>query len=231
MARQRLVIPMRKITLICSTHNEHGRCTGEALLDILRIIRPQVAFVEVRPADFDAYKRGALPILESRVITRYRQFDPCQEVPVDRYEIRADLFPRMKAEVDEVINYVGQSSEEYRQLDEEHAKSMAEGGFGYLNSAGFAAREAMMSEIEDTTIARTRNPDAIRVLERWRQHHRSREAGMVASIYEHGKANAFDTGVFLVGAAHKTGIVREIGNRTSTEPPLIDWVFYGSQHH
>src|SRR5688572_7919582 len=136
---------MPTITLICSTHNEHGRCTAEALLSILRAIGPEVAFVEIRPADFDAYKRGALPILEARVIARYREFKPCQEVPVDRHDIRADLLPRTKEEFDQVINYVGRSSEEYRRLDREHAEKMDEQGFAYLNSDAYPAREARMS--------------------------------------------------------------------------------------
>jgi len=220
---------MPNITLICSTHNERGRCTAEAFLDILRTIGPELAFVEIRPADFDAYKRGTLSILEARVIARYQGSKPCSEVPVDRYNVRADLLPRMKFEFDQVIDYVGRTSEEYRRLDQEHAKKMDEQGFAYLNSDAYAAREARMSEIEETLVRETGDAGAIRVLNWWRQHHRSREVGMVASIYEYCRANRCDVGVFLVGAAHRAGIVREIDKYASTDAHVIDWTFYGGQ--
>jgi hypothetical protein len=218
---------MHKITLVCSTHREHGLCSAAELLKIILAIRPEVIFEEVRPADYESFhNHGAQWSLEAQAIAMYRQFNSPQQVPVDRYEIRSDLLIRMKADLDKVIDFVGQWSEEYQLLDEEHAKNMAEYGFSYLNSDAFSTREAKMSEIEDIKIKGSGNPDAMRVLEGWRHHNRSREEKMLASIYEYCQAKAFDTAVFLVGAAHRAGIAKEIEKYASTEGHLVNWSFY-----
>lgn len=46
---------------------------------------------------------------------------------------------------------------------------------------------------------------------------------MVGNIYEYCRENVFDTGVFLVGTAHKTGIAREIEKYADTTADLINW--------
>jgi predicted nuclease of restriction endonuclease-like RecB superfamily len=216
---------MRKITLVCSAHRANGLCNAEELLKILRAIEPEVVFEEIRPSDLDSYYKTKWS-LEAQSVTKYREFRSPKQVPVDRYDIRPDLLVRMKAEFDQVLDYVGQASEEYRELDNEHAESVREHGFRYLNSDAFAAREARMSEIEDRMIKGTDNRDAMRVLEKWRHLNQAREVEMTASIYEYCRENAFDTGVFLVGAAHKTGIVKEIGKYASAEADLINWIFF-----
>jgi len=53
--------------------------------------------------------------------------------------------------------------------------------------------------------------------------HRKREQEMVRVIYEYCRANAPSTGVFLIGAAHKIGIVKEIEKLARAEADLIDW--------
>ncbi len=85
-----------------------------------------------------------------------------------------------------------------------------------------------MSHIEDAQISALGNPNAMRVLRRWRHQSRAREGAMVASIYEYCRANTFDTGVFLVGAAHRTGIVKEIEKYATTEADRIIWRFHES---
>jgi hypothetical protein len=82
---------------------------------------------------------------------------------------------------------------------------------------------ARISEIEEKTIIGTRDQGLIRGLETWRHLIQRRELEMIDSIYEYCRENVFDTGVFLVGAGHKTGIVKEIEKHVSTEADLIDW--------
>ena len=84
---------------------------------------------------------------------------------------------------------------------------------------------ARISEIEDRAINGTGDQDLIRGLKWWRQFTQRRELEMIDNIYQYCRENVFDTGVFLVGAAHKTGIVKEIEKHASTEADLIDWNF------
>ncbi len=214
---------MHKITLVCSGHRESGLCNAEELLKILRAIEPEAVFEEIHPSEFDFYYTYGS--VEAHAITKYREFKLFQSVPVDRYEMPENLLAEIKRDFDCVIDCVAQASQEYRLLNEENDNSVRRYGFQYLNSVAFATMTARMSEIEDETISKTGDQGLIRGLERWRQLIERRELEMVGNIYEYCRKNVFDTGVFLVGAAHKMGIAKEIEKYASTEADLIDWNF------
>ena len=212
---------MHKITLVCSGHRESGLCNAEELLKILRAIEPEAIFEEMHPSAFDFYyTHGSV---EAHAITKYREFKLLQLVSVDRKEMPDNVLVAIKRDFDSVIDCVAQASQEYRLLNETNDNSVRRYGFQYLNSVAFATMAARMSEIEDEIINKTGDQRLIRGLERWRHVIQRRELEMVANIYEYCRKNVFDTGVFLVGAAHKMGIVKEIGKYASTEADLIDW--------
>jgi len=221
---------MHKITLVCSGHRESGLCNAEELLKILRAIEPEAVFEEMHPSEFDFYyTHGSV---EAHAITKYREFKLFQPVLVDRFEMPENLLAEIKRDFDCVIDCVAQDSQKYRLLDEKNDNSVRQYGFQYLNSVAFETMTARMSEIEDEIINKTGNQGLIHGLERWRQLIQRREVEMVGSIYEYCRKNVFDTGVFLVGAAHKMGIVKEIGKHSSTEADLIEWnCSYDGQIH
>ncbi len=207
---------MHKITLVASAHRENGLCNAEELLRILRAIEPDTIFEESRPSELDSYGT-----LEVRAITKYRDSKVFQRVPVDRYDIPANFV----AETQRVFDCVKLTSQEYLVLNEEHDNSVYRYGFEYLNSSACATMMARLSEIEEKTIIGTREEGLIRGLERWRHAIQRREREMIGNIYEYCRGNVFYTGVFLVGAAHKTGIVKQIEEHASTEADLINWNF------
>lgn len=216
----------RNVTVVFSSHGECGLCCAEELLKILRAIEPSVIFEELRPADSAAHY-AANKLLEIRATTQYRQFRPCQQVPVDRFELRPEQLLRLKDEFDQLLDYVGDASEEYQRLDAEHFDNRATHGFGYLNSGSFALREARMLFIENEQVRLLGNPAIARVLEQWRQFNRAREIAMVASIYEYCRENVFERAVFLVGAAHRAGIVAQVRDLAKVDARLVNWCFYG----
>ena len=83
-----------------------------------------------------------------------------------------------------------------------------------------------MSQIEDKTINDTRDQGLIRGLEMWRAVMQRRETEMVGNIYKYCKEKAFCNGIFLVGAAHKSGIAKAIEKYASAEAGSVDWHFY-----
>ena len=217
---------MHKITLVCSAHRENGLCNPGELLKILRAIGPEAVFEEIRPSDFESYcKHGTKSRLEAQAITRYLEFKSFRRVPVDRYDIPEELIAEIKREFDRVFDYVEQTSREYRLLTDENDKSVRQYGFSYLNSFDFATVRSRIYEIEEKTIDESGDQGLIRGLERWRHLIQRREREMVGVIHEYCRENVFDTGVFLVGAANKTGIVKEIENYAGTDAYLIDWNF------
>src|SRR6266496_546934 len=209
---------MHKITPVCSIHRENGLCNAEELAKILLAIEPEVVFEESRPSD--------LWSLEAQAITKYRESKLFQRVSVDRYAIPENLF----AETQRVFACVEQASQEYLVLNEEDNNSVHGCGFKYLNSVACATMMARISEIEEKTIIATSDEGLIRGLARWRHAIQSRDREMINAIYEYCRENVFDTGVFLVGAAHKTGIAREIDKHASTKAVRINWnVAYDGQ--
>jgi len=215
---------MHKITLVCSVHRENGLCNAGELLKILRAIEPDVVFEEMVPSDFDSYYRlGTKSTLESQAITRYREFKSFRQVPVDRYDMPENLLAKIKRGFDCVCDRVEQTSQEYRELNEEQHRGVNQFGSKYLNSVAFATMLVRTSEIEEKTIVETGDQLLIRGLERWRHAIQKRELEMIGNIYQYCRENVFDTGVFLVGAAHRTGIVKEMERHASTEADLINW--------
>jgi hypothetical protein len=211
---------MHKITLVCSAHREDGLCNVEELLKILLSLEPGVVFQEIRASDLSS--------LEAQAAARYCKLKSSHQVHVDRYEMPINLLPEIKNAVDRVFDCVEQTSEEYQLLKREIASNVKQLGFGYLNSPTFATQSARMSEIEYETITETHDRGLIHALQWWRRAIQSRELQMVRSIYEYCRRDAFDVGVFLVGAAHRMGIEREIEKYASAEPNLISWSFtYG----
>jgi len=85
---------------------------------------------------------------------------------------------------------------------------------------------ARMAEIEDETINREGNPELVRALATWRQVIQGREKAMVENIYRYCRENIFETGVFLVGAAHRSGIVKAIEEAPHPEADLLEWILY-----
>jgi hypothetical protein len=210
---------MRKITLVCSSHRENGLCTARELLRLLRAIDPEVIFGEVPQSDIDFYNPRSL---EGQAVTRFLTFKSFQRIPVDRYEVP----PNFRALTDSVLDVVEQTSNEYRLLQEQQDNATQLNGLTYLNSAAFANIMARMSAIEDQTINSAGNPELVSALATWRQVMQGREKAMLDNIYRYCRENVFDIGVFLVGAAHRSGIVKAIEELLPADAELIEWNLY-----
>jgi hypothetical protein len=131
--------------------------------------------------------------------------------------------PNFRALTDAVLDFVDQTSQEYRLLQDQRDTAAQLHGFTYLNSAAFANLMSRISAIEDETINSEGNPELVRALATWRQVMQGREKAMVDNIYRYCRENIFDTGVFLVGAAHWSGIVKAIEELSNADAELIEW--------
>jgi hypothetical protein len=200
---------MNEITLVCSAHRETGLCNAVELLAILSAIGPDTVFEEVRPSDFALYCRNEM-ILEARSVAGFCAGRKLRRVPVDAYEVPAESLVSTKRALDSALDFVWESSAEYRELCEQHDRATHDSGFSYLNSASCVASMRRLFEIEDRTIALSNNAVLSSALENWRLLNSSREEAMVGHILEDCRLNSGDTGVFLVGVAHKAAIIEAI---------------------
>jgi hypothetical protein len=208
---------MHTITLICSGHNANEKWHVDQLVRIFQGLKPDVVFQEVRPS----HDRS----LEAQALKEYCKFKPsCKPVYVDEYEVPVEALDNWRL-LNAGFEDVADRSTEYLQLETERGARVGQDGFVYLNSDAFVKTTLRMEQIEDETME-GRAADALRW---WRQATKKREIEMMRNIYSHCRKTAFGNGVFLVGAAHRTGIAKHIENFSGREPELIDWNFYNGR--
>lgn len=207
-------------------HRENGRCNARELTEILRRIEPDVVFEEIRPSDFESFlAQGIAWSLEAHAIATYGDMVEIRRVPVDRYEVTEDALFALKTKIDAVFSYVDGTSPEYRSLSETNREGAILYGFSYLNSSHFDTVSKRLAEIEDSAICATNNQEMILGLAWWREINQQREREMVRAIYDFCHKESFNEAVFIVGAAHKVGIVREIKRHAERETTPIEWSF------
>lgn len=212
---------MAAITLVCTCHNERGACTEDALLGILRDLGPDVVFLEARACDLD---RCATQWLEARAVQRYSQLRYVEAVPVDDFKMPASF----RNDMDAVFDYVEHHSVEFNALEDER-DMVAALGFEGMNSGDF---EAIVEKCESSmkrSILLSSNEELITRLATWTSLLRQREDSMLSNIYRFCQRSPHLRGVFLVGAAHLSSLVRRIESRAAQEPELIQWEIWSRQ--
>jgi hypothetical protein len=207
---------MHKITLVFSVHKSNGNCNVEELAKILRRIEPDVVFQEVGPSHSLS--------LEAQAVAEYCKYKLCQSVHVDDYEAPVNGEGTMQL-LNDGRRDVADRSTEYQKLEIENLERTCRDGFGYMNSFDIAKAMVQMEQIEDELMAGR----AAEALQWFRQVMRNRELEMMRNIYSYCQKNPFDIGIFLVGAAHRTGIAMQIEKFCGRVPDLIAWDFYGGQ--
>lgn len=215
---------MNSIALVCSAHRQNGRCNDDELLAILRAIEPDTVFEEVRPSDFDGYRRQQRSV-EARAMASFVSGRNVRRVPVDAYEVPDALQAEIRRDFDRVFDFVEESSGEYRELSERNDRAIHDIGFGYLNGPACTALMNRLCEIEDRWIQLSNDAGLITALQTWRRLHREREEAMVRQILEYCGANAGEVGVLLVGVAHKAAIIRAVERTRSEGLAPIAWKF------
>jgi hypothetical protein len=219
---------MPKLVLVSTAHRENGLCNVDALLRILREIQPEVIFEEVRPSDFDPHRTdGVNGRLEAQAIARYIQSNRAARVPVDRYEMSTDSAKSFSRELFAALDHIEDRSPEYGRLRDAELRRTYEEGFCFLNSPDYTSLCARLNSIEDEIILDSGQPVWIHALNLWRSLNSRREQEMVGVIYDFCKAHAFEVGVFLAGAAHQNGVLRQVDSFALTHPGVIAWSLYG----
>lgn len=209
---------MAAITLVCTCHKERGSCTEDALLDILRNLDPDVAFLEVRASDFDAY---ATHMLEARAVQRYSKLRRVESVPVDEFEIPASF----RSDMDAIFAYVEQHSDEFNALADQRDMAATQ-GFEAMSGGNF---EAIVEKCESSmkrSILLSCNEALIARHAAWTSSLRQREDSMLSNIYNFCRRSPQSRGVFLVGAAHLSSLVRGIEDRVAQEPEIVRWAVW-----
>ena len=69
------------------------------------------------------------------------------------------------------------------------------------------------------------NAELLRGYKTWTDAHEHREQEMMKNIQHYSDAHAFNTGVFLLGAAHRRSIMEKAANLSGGSSSSIEWNF------
>jgi len=211
---------MPNITLISTIHEQVGLCSVSALHEILERARPEVIFMEIPPLSFQRVFKDE-ENLESRAVKRYLETHRAEAVPVDIMEASSEVV----AESQRLCRELRARSRDYCQLMNADQQYIHEHGFAYLNSkycvetwlkADVATREALES---------IGNAELSRGYKGWNDVHEHREQEMMKNIQRYAEAHPFNTGIFLLGAAHRRSIMEKVANLSGGSSSSIDWNF------
>jgi len=159
--------------------------------------------------------------LESRAVKRYLEAHSAEAVPVDIMEASSEVV----AESQRLCRELRARSRDYCQLMNADQQYIYEHGFSYLNSkycvetwlkADVATREALES---------IGNAELFRGYNDWNDVHEHREREMMKNIRRYAETHPFNTGIFLLGAAHRRGIMDKAASLACAASVAIDWNF------
>ena len=211
---------MKTVSLICTVHEEFGKANVHELHAILERIGPEVAFIEV-PAAWGRERVDNHRGLESSALLKYRETHSLSLIPVDLSTPTASYF----RDSERLFNYIERVSKQYCQLLDNNKANMAEAGFSYLNGV---LHESIQSEIHDEVLRILEmrgDPSLTQAYEAWRIQDDLREIEMISNIEKYGRENEFGRAVFLVGAAHRSSIIRKLGERVLSGLTGIRWEY------
>lgn len=215
---------MKEITLICTAHNERGRCNVEQLVKILDAIQPEVAFEELRPLDaLMLYKDPSRYTLEMQAISVFGKSRLVTKIPVDDYKRPANF----KSVLDNLFAYVENTSSKYCQLKDESDFLTYQYGFEYLNSEKFEIHENQIQQILEVAVNDSNRADIKDTYLTWNQIMHMRNDSMIKNIYEKSRQLEYLNACFLIGAGHISGIRERIANQIKTGITSINWKIYG----
>jgi len=214
---------MTRVSLVCTVHEDAGLANASELAAILERIEPEVIFLEVPPEAFDYYYQNSNHI-EPKAIRRYRESHRAEPVPVDLQIQSSDfsednnryLFRRVEAE-----------SREYCRLVDANSANKRDRGFPFLNSEQSSELWSNIYREIESSIKRMGDARLVGIYKSWVEINDRRENTMLENILQYCRDNAFNKGVFLVGAAHRQAIIEKAREQTAARLTEIQWDFDG----
>lgn len=216
-----------KVTVILSTHRDHGQCNSENLLQLLTQVKPDVIFEELSEELHNkAFIEGESVCIESEAIRSYIKSNSAENIPVDTYPIPKSHNQNFNKILDYTFKGARRKSFDSRHLVDQIARYQFTHGFEYLNSAAhiqiMTARENLQNEIilssnNETLIAQQSSVDKVIFM---------REEMMLDNIYSHLQHREGVNAIMLIGSAHCNTIRERIDARLKKDTGNINWVFY-----
>lgn len=214
-----------EVTLISTRHENLGQCNSQILFEILEEIRPDVIFEEKPPLDFEKYYlEQSRKSLETQAIITYLASNSAHHIPVDSNNLPSEFFFREHKNVYRRIEgLAGIDGFNYRNACDQSTRHAAAYGFKYLNSEHCITNNDRIREAIEFGLKKLDNQRFFKIENEWLMINDRREDEMLENIYKFSKSHKYNTGVFLLGAAHRKSIIRKIENCEHRDDPRLNW--------
>jgi hypothetical protein len=201
---------MNRVSLVCTVHGPME--LASELCAILERIQPEVIFLEVPPEALKDYLKNSQNV-EAEAVRQYQLAHQVEPVPVDLPAPNQDFVNGIPS----FFERIEKECRDFCRLIDSNRLYVETYGFAYLNSEYSSKVWSDIYEEMLRTIRRMDDPTLVAFYESWKETNGLREKAMMENIQKYWRENAFDKGVFLVGAAHRQAIIdiskEQSGNR------------------
>ena len=197
---------MYNITLLCTRHQEWGKCNSIELYKIIESIRPDVIFEELSLYwHMNYYDYNAGNSLETNAIKeyQYQNNNTAKQVAVDTYAQSTYDGTFM----DIVFETQMDESRKLRELVDNQRKMEWEYGFNCLNSSQNDDLIEELHSLKEKILGKIGDEKLQQDYRNWKDIQDKRENKMLQNIYTYSKENPYHQGLFWVGSAHRKPIM------------------------
>ena len=218
---------MCTISLICTRHDELGKCNSNELFLIVEHINPEVIFEEIPPSFFDKYYfEKSMSNLESYTINRYIENHKIDHIPVDSDNLPSeDFFKDHKKMLERIEGLADINGFTYRNLVDNNRIHSMNYGFQYLNSIYSDNINNEIYKAIENGLQKINNNKFFQSFKLWKEINEMRENQMLQNIYRYSQAHQYDRAIFLIGAAHRKSIIEKILEYQKTEKVKLNWIY------
>lgn len=206
---------MYDITFISTTHKENGHCNADELCKIIKLLAPEIIFLEAMEETYSKYDQHLFSEygvfhkkLEIEALQKYCYKSSFEYVPV--------LDDGMSEAFDKKYKIATQNVELQRKIENFNALS-AKYGFRFLNSDVSIQLQQDMRTLENEVLYDSRlNRDAIEAIDLY-------ENSMLENIYSYCKKNHFSKAIFMCGVAHRKSISDKVKIMNLGQEMELNW--------
>lgn len=216
---------MFNVILVCTHHDELGKCNADELYKIIQSINPDVIFEELNSDLFNKfYTEKSIPFdtPEVKAVKKYIQNTSATHVPVD-IDVSESL---STSEIEFMFNAI-RKYHIYSKLENEHKELVFQEGYTFLNSLQceeiFVQKKRLEKTLIDCDVWKSQL-SRIHALFYDEQH--NREHGIIKNIYKYSAEFQFDKAVLLLGSGHRRTIFEKIQVFESEGLKHINWEKY-----
>lgn len=194
------------IFLVCTVHEESDAASVNQLHAILGAVKPDVVFLEVPAETIESQIEVDMKSnLESKALRLFRSDHDVKVVPVDLPTPSREFFENYA----QVHKEVEGKSTKYCQLVDSYSTRVRKYGFYYLNSE-YCSEDLLGINKEIEEKLDSIGSDTLKEFyTTWIYQISLRDSAMYNNIKKYCTDHSFKTGLFLVGAAHRGGIIKE----------------------